>query len=86
MQLRWYQYFVVLAASPEVCTDAHHTEAYIHFDAQVCVASKNNRGLTRLCRGSPHFTLVATEREIHLQTTTPIDLLRRCRLAHRLRR
>ena len=86
MQLRWYQYFVVLAASPEVCTAAHHTEAYIHFDAQVCVASKNYRGLTRLCRGSPHFTLVATEQEKHLQTTTPIDLLRRCRLAHRLRR
>ena len=44
MQLRWYQYFVVLAASPEVCTAAHHTEAHIHVDAQVCVASKTIEG------------------------------------------
>ena len=41
MQFRWSQYFVVLAASPKVCTTAHHTDAHIHFHAQVRAAGRN---------------------------------------------
>ena len=41
MQFRWYQYFVVLVASPKVCTTAHHTDAHIHFHAQVRAAGRN---------------------------------------------
>ena len=41
MQFRWSQYFVVLTASPKVCTTAHHTDAHIHFHAQVRAAGRN---------------------------------------------